>query len=84
MGSDPMPGDRGVGRQRQASHHGRDDHPAHRLVARQTTAVFETLDDLRERVWDLCGRRIQQVLREQRCTTAISAADSIDEADVSF
>lgn len=50
----------------------------------QAVAVFEILDELRERVWDLYGRRIQQVLREQRCTAASTAAKNIDEADVPF
>ena len=39
---------------------------------------------VRERVSDAFGRRIKQVLREQRCITANSAADNIDEADVPF
>ena len=48
----------------------------------RAVAVFEILDELRERVWDLYGQRIQQVLREQRCTAANPAAHNIDEADV--
>jgi len=50
----------------------------------QAVAVFEILDELRERVWDIYGQRIQQVLREQRCVTANPAVNSIDEADVPF
>ena len=50
----------------------------------QAVAVFEILDELRERVWDIYGQRIQQVLREQRCTAANPAAHNIDEADVPF
>ena len=50
----------------------------------QAVAVFEILDELRERVWDLYGQRIQQLLREQRCTTVSTAADKIDEADAPF
>ena len=50
----------------------------------QAVAVFEILDDLRERVWERYGPQIQQVLREQQRATPITAADSIDDADVPF
>ena len=50
----------------------------------QAVAVFEILDELRERVWAHYGRQIQQVLREQRCITTNSAVDNINEADVPF
>ena len=50
----------------------------------QAVAVFEILDELLERVWDHYGRQIQQVLREQQCTSTGSAAHNIDEADVPF
>lgn len=46
----------------------------------QAVAVFEILDELRERVWNHYGRQIQQALREQQRT----AADNFDEADVPF
>jgi len=46
----------------------------------QAVAVFEILDELRERVWAHYGRQIQQALREQQCT----AADNINETDVPF
>jgi hypothetical protein len=51
----------------------------------QATAVFELLDELRERVWAQYGLQIQQVLRDQR-GTALRAADDIriNEADVPF
>ena len=51
----------------------------------QAVAVFEILDQLRERVWDRYGLQIQQLLRDQR-STAVRAADdiSIDEANVPF
>ena len=51
----------------------------------QAVAVFELLDELRERVWDRYGLQIQQLLRDQRAT-AVRAADDIgiDEADVPF
>ena len=50
----------------------------------QALAVFTILDELRERIWELYGRRIQQVLREQRCITTNSAAHTINDADVPF
>ena len=50
----------------------------------QAAAVFEILDDLRERVWNRYGLQIQQLLREQRCTAATTAAHNIDDADVPF
>ena len=50
----------------------------------QAAAVFEILDELRERVWARYGLQIQQVLRAQQRTTANDAADDIDEADVPF
>ena len=49
----------------------------------QAAAVFEILDDLREHVWARYGLQIQQVLRDER-STAITAADDIDEADLPF
>jgi hypothetical protein len=50
----------------------------------QAVAVFEVLDDLREQIWARYGKQIQQVLREQSCTTSFTAQDDIDEADVPF
>jgi len=50
----------------------------------QAVAVFEVLDELRERVWDHYGLQIQQVLRDQQCTAAPGAARDIDETDVPF
>jgi hypothetical protein len=49
----------------------------------QAVAVFEILDELRERIWARYGLQIQQVLRDQR-STAITAAADIDDADVPF
>jgi hypothetical protein len=49
----------------------------------QAAAVFEILDELREHVWARYGLQIQRVLRYQR-STAITAADDIDDADVPF
>ena len=50
----------------------------------QAVAVFETLDDLRELVWARYGLQIQQLLREQRCTSTTIASQNIDDADVPF
>lgn len=50
----------------------------------QAVAVFEILDELRERVWVHYGLQIQQVLRGRQPTAAHDAADDIDEADVPF
>jgi len=49
----------------------------------QAVAVFEILDELRDRIWERYGLQIQQVLRDQR-STAFTAADDIDDADVPF
>lgn len=50
----------------------------------QAVAVFEILDELRDRVWARYGLQIQQVLSEQRCTTQLNAPNNIDDADVPF
>jgi hypothetical protein len=50
----------------------------------QAVAVFEILDELRERVWAHYGQQIQQVLREQQCTAANPPISNIDDADVPF
>ena len=50
----------------------------------QAVAVFEILDELRERVWAHYGPQIQQVLRQEQCTAANLQAGTIDEADVPF
>ena len=50
----------------------------------QAVAVFEILDELRERVWIHYGLQIQQVLRGQQRTAAHDASVNIDEADVPF
>lgn len=47
-------------------------------------AVFEILDELRDRVWARYGQQIQHILREQRCTASSDASGEIDEADVPF
>lgn len=50
----------------------------------QATAVFEILDELRERVWGQYGLQIQQVLREDRRVTTPLIPNDIDESDVPF
>jgi hypothetical protein len=50
----------------------------------QAAAVFEILDEMRERVWAHYGPQIQQVLREQQCSTANLLASNIDDADAPF
>jgi transcriptional regulator with XRE-family HTH domain len=52
--------------------------------AEQAASVFEILDKMRERVWAHYGPQIQQVLREQQCSTANPPASNIDDADASF
>ena len=49
----------------------------------QAVAVFEILDEMRDRIWERYGLQIQQVLRDQR-STAVPAAGDIDDSDVPF
>lgn len=49
----------------------------------QAVAVFEILDELRERVWVHYGVQIQRVLRGQQRTAAHDVAHDIDD-DVPF
>ena len=58
--------------------------PAH-WSPEQAVAVFEILDELRERIWARYGLQIQQVLRDERSAAVPAAHDiDIDEADVPF
>jgi len=50
----------------------------------QAVAVFEILDELRERVWAVYGLQIQGVLREQHRTTAFAASHNFNDADEPF
>ena len=51
----------------------------------QAVAVFEILDELRERIWAHYGLQIQQVLRDERSSALPATHDiDIDEADVPF
>ena len=50
----------------------------------QAAAVFEILDELRERVWGHYGAQIQKVLREDRRVTTSVIPSNIDDSDVPF
>ena len=50
----------------------------------QALAVFELIDELRDHVWGLYGPRIQQALREDRCTTNPTPRGAIDQRDLPF
>ena len=50
----------------------------------QAVAVFEILDELRERVWSLYGSQIQQAMREDRCITSPTPCGAIDQHDLPF
>jgi len=54
-------------------------------TAEQALAVFELLDDLREKLWAVHGRQIQDRLREQQGRGDAGAlADSDNRADHPF
>lgn len=50
----------------------------------QALAVFEILDELRDRVWGLYGPQIQQVMREEQCTTSPKPYRAVDQHDLPF
>ena len=50
----------------------------------QALAVFEIMDELRERIWAHYGMQIQQALREQRSAAQPFTPSDIDEGDVPF
>lgn len=50
----------------------------------QATAVFEFLDELRERILGHYARQIQEFVRQDRLTTAPFTHSDIDESDVPF
>ncbi len=50
----------------------------------QAVAVFEILDELRERVWERYGPQIQQIMHEQQCTAENPPLSNVDDADVPF
>ncbi len=45
----------------------------------QAQAVFELLDELRDRVWDFYGLQIQQALRAQRRAVSRSRSHDLDD-----
>ena len=55
-----------------------------RWTPEQALVVFDLLDELCERVWALYGPRIQQAMREDRCTTTPSIPGAIDQHDLPF
>ena len=51
----------------------------------QALAVFELLDELRDKVWSLYGHQIQTLLRDQqRDGDASAQADTVPRDDQSF
>jgi hypothetical protein len=52
----------------------------------QALAVFELLDDLRDRLWDLHGSQIQDLLQQEQGSAASNAltADPDDDDPASF
>ena len=50
----------------------------------QALAVFEILDELRDRVWGLYGPQIQQSMREDRCSTSPAPRGALDQRDLPF
>jgi len=51
----------------------------------QALAVFELLDQLRDKVWSLYGRQIQALLRDQQHSGDAGAqADTVPRDDQSF
>ena len=49
----------------------------------QALAVFEIVDELRERLWHRYGGQIQQAMREQRSSDTPTAQLDIDYGDAS-
>ncbi len=47
--------------------------------AEQALAVFDLIDELRDRVWDTYGPQIQQALREQRFTAPANSSPHLDD-----
>ena len=52
--------------------------------AKQACAVFEILDELRERVWEHYGPKIQKAMREDHSTTTSFTPSDIDQRDFPF
>lgn len=50
----------------------------------QATAVFEILDELRDRLWSLYGRQIQQAMREERITKRPKPRGAVNQRDLPF
>jgi len=50
----------------------------------QATAVFEILDELRDRLWSLYGPQIQQAMREDRIITRPKPHGPASQRDLPF
>ena len=58
--------------------------PSH-WTPKQALAVFEILDELRDRIWESYGPRIQQAIRQDRRTTSHpTPRRAIDQRDLPF
>ena len=50
----------------------------------QASAVFEILDELRDRLWGLYGPQIQQAMREDRITKRPKPRGAVNPRDLPF
>ena len=50
----------------------------------QALAVFEILDELRDRLWSLYGPQIQQAMREERITKRPKPRGAVNQRDLPF
>lgn len=50
----------------------------------QASAVFEILDELRDRLWGLYGPQIQQAMREDRITKRPKPRGAVNQRDLPF
>jgi hypothetical protein len=50
----------------------------------QAVAVFDLLDELRDRVWSLYGPQIQRAMREDQGTTSPKPRGTVDQPDLPF
>ncbi len=58
--------------------------PTH-WTPKQALAVFEILDELRDRIWESYGPQIQQAIRKDRRTTSRpTPGRAIDQRDLPF
>ncbi len=50
----------------------------------QALAVFEILDEIRDRVWQSYGPQIQEAMREDQCATGPTPRHATDQPDLPF